>query len=96
MQFSVENKRQTFLRVIFRRQIAFVLGTIRRDTFAWIVNPAHDVVEVCFFTYALQVRGKMSADLVVAFADRVTSESATTFEQRLAVLSVTFLLLWKF
>src|SRR6185369_7101324 len=95
VQLGVELIRQVLLRVIVRRQIAFFLRTVRRDAFARIVNPAHDVIEVRFFTDTLEVCGKFTADLGVAFADRVTRKTATTLEKRLAVLTITLRLRWQ-
>ena len=69
MQFGIEDKRQVFLRVVFRGQVAFFFWTVRRDAFARVVNPANDVIEVCLFAYTLQVGGKVTTHLVVAFAD---------------------------
>src|ERR1051326_407832 len=96
MQLGVENKRQALLRVIFRSQITFFLRTVRRYTFARIVNPADDVIEVCFLTNPLQVGGKVTTDPAVAFADRVTRKTAPTLEKSLAVLRVSFCLLRDF
>src|SRR5687768_10593025 len=97
MQFSVENKRQSFLRVVLRCQIASMLRmrAIGRDAIARVVDPAHDVVEVCFFADALEVRSKAAADLAVAVADRVTRETAAGFEQLFAMTSVAAWLRWQ-
>ena len=46
MQLSVEDIRLAVLAVVFRRQVALLFRTIRRPTFARVVNPAHDVFEV--------------------------------------------------
>ncbi len=69
MQFSVKDKRKIVLRVVFRRQIALFFRTIGRPTFARVVNPANDVIEVCFLADLLKIRGKGAAHLAVVFAD---------------------------
>src|SRR5689334_9743760 len=88
MQLSVKLERQVLLRVVVRRQIAFFFRTVRRNALARIVNPAHDVIEVGFFADTLEVRGKSAADLAVAFADRVTGQTAATLEKLFAVSRV--------
>src|SRR6185503_8286528 len=88
MQFSVENKRQVFLRVVFGSQVTFFQGAIRRNAIARVVDPANDVVEVGLLSDALKVRGKVTADRAGAFADRVTGKTAACFKQFLSVTRV--------
>src|SRR6185369_9445013 len=93
VEFGVENKRQLLLLVVFGSQIALLFRTIRRDALTGIVNPANDVIEGRFLADALEVRGKLTADLVVAFADGVASETTAAFEKLFAVSGVAALLL---
>src|SRR5262249_55196594 len=88
MQFSIEDKRQTFLCVIIRRQVAFLFWTVRRNSFTWVVDPAHDVIEVGFLADSRQVRSKMSTDLAVAVANRVTGKTTARFEEFFTVSGV--------
>ena len=69
MKFGIEQVRQVMFRVIFRRQITFLFRTIRRPTFARIVNPTHDVIVVGFLADTLQVGRKCAAHSTLAFAD---------------------------
>src|SRR5262249_3194732 len=87
-QFSIEDKRQTFLCVIIRRQVAFLFWTVRRNSFTWVVDPAHDVIEVGFLADSGQVRSKMSTDLAVAVANRVTGKTTALFEEFFTVSGV--------
>src|SRR5689334_3647739 len=96
MQFGVEDKRQTLLRVVFGREIALLFRAIRRYALSRIVNPADDVIEVRFLPNLLQVCGKLAADLLIAFADRVTRETAAAFEELFTVSSVATLLFRQF
>src|SRR5687767_4233069 len=96
MQFSVKDKRQALLRVIVVSQVALLFRTIRSDAITRVVNPAHDVIEVCFFTDTLKIGGKVTAHLVVAFTERVACKTAARFEKLFAVSGVAFLLLREF
>ncbi len=95
MQFSVENKRQILLRIVFGSQVAFFFRAVRRDAIARVVDPAHDVIEVGFFADALEVGGKVTAHRAVAFADRVAGKTTAGFEQFFAVTGVSALLRWQ-
>ena len=96
MQFGVEDKRQALLRIIVGRQIAFLFRTIRRNSFAWVVNPAHDVIVVGLLADAAQVGGKVTADLIVAFTNRVTRKTSTPLEKLFAVTGIALRLSWYF
>src|SRR5260370_39697921 len=57
------------------------LRTVRRPTFARVVNPTHDVIIVRLFPDSGQVRRERATHLRVFFADRMTSETAARFKQ---------------
>src|SRR3982751_3409572 len=70
-----------------------MLGTVGRPTLSRIVNPANDVIEVRLRADLCKVRRELATNFVLAFADRVTSETSLCIEKVLAFLHITLLLL---
>ena len=56
------------------------------------MNPANDVIEICFLSDLCQIRGEGSPYSVAALTHRVTSQTTATLKYFFAVISIAFLL----
>src|SRR6202030_1918101 len=66
----------------------FLVWAIGTRALAGIVNPANEVIVICFFADAGQVGGEGPADHLIAFSDGMAGETAAALEQFLAVRGV--------
>src|SRR5688572_33217668 len=86
----IKNKGQILLGVIFRRQIALLRRTVGGPALARVVDPADDVIVTGLFADALEVGGKISADISfrIALTDRVAGHAAARLEKLFAARAI--------
>src|ERR1700730_8745469 len=92
MQLSVKDIGLALLRVVLWCQISLLFRTIRRIARPRIVDPADDVIEVCFLSDPGQIRGKRSAKTVAFLAYRVTSQASPALKDFFAMIGIALLL----
>src|SRR5271156_4598639 len=86
---------KALLGVILRPDIFLLVRTVGASALPRIVNPAHQVIVVRFFSHAREVRGEDSALHLVAFANRVAGQTSPRFKQFFAVRRVAGFVLGK-
>ncbi len=85
---KIEDKGQALLGVVFGAEVALFEGAVRTRAFAWIVNPAHEVIVIVFFADAAQVGSEIAAEGLIAFAHGVAGHAAAGFESGFAARGV--------
>src|SRR5689334_2050776 len=78
---QIELVGKSLLGVVLGTNVLLLIRTIRPGTLPRVVNPADEIVVVRLFAHSRQISGEYSAHHLVAFADGVTSEASTGFEQ---------------
>jgi hypothetical protein len=58
-----------------------------------VVNPAHQIIVICFLAHARQIGGERPTLHLVAFADGVAGQTSSLFKQFFSVRGVSWLLL---
>ena len=96
MQLSVKHEWLIVPGVIFGGQVALFFRTVWRPTFARIMDPANDVIEIGLFANTLKIRRERTARRILGVADCVTSEAATSLKKVFAAGGIAARLLGKF
>src|SRR5260221_13577859 len=81
---EVKDKREIMLGVILRAQVLLLRRTVRPRSNPWIQNPANQIIVVVLLPYSRQVRGKISANHVRSFANRMAGFATALFEYSFA------------
>src|SRR6267154_2619059 len=77
---EVKDKREIVLGVILGAQVLLLRWTVGARSNPWIQDPANQIIVVVLLPYSRQVRGKISANHVRAFANGMAGFATALFE----------------